>query len=145
MNNRHQIAEKVFLVSMMLHHKLMRPVIHQSKFDFSPLQLHVLGTLKDNKSVTMTMLANEIRISKQQLTRLIDNFVTQGLVQRESDNQDRRIIKISLTETGLARFANIETEGHLALTAELELFDDQKMAELNAAADKLIKLLKELP
>ncbi|BBB91429.1 MAG TPA: hypothetical protein PKA28_17035 [Methylomusa anaerophila] len=90
------------------------------------------------------MLNEEIRISKQQLTRLVDNLLLQGIAKREFDNLDRRIIKISLTEAGLVLLANIEKEAREGLAARLEAFDDKKMVELNDAVDRLSHLLREL-
>lgn len=145
MKNPIDAAEQLLYLLFNIQNKLMRPVIQQTKTALSPLQVHVLMTLKDNKTVTMTMLANEIRISKQQLTRLVDNLVSQGIAKREFDNLDRRIIKISLTEAGLSLLANLEKEAREGLAARLEAFDDKKMAELNDAVDGLSRLLRELP
>lgn len=144
MKNPIDAAEQLLHLLFNMQNKVMRPIIQQTKMDLSPLKIHVLMTLKDNKTVTMTMLATEIRISKQQLTRLVDNLVSQGTVQREFDSLDRRIIKISLTETGLALLANIEKAARENLAARLEALDNKKLAELTDAVDRLSRLLREL-
>lgn len=144
MKNPIDAAEQLLHLLFIIQNKLMRPVFQQTKTELSPLQIHVLMTLRDNKTVTMTMLANEIRISKQQLTRLVDNLVSQGSVQREFDNLDRRIIKISLTTAGLDILVNIDKTAQEVLTARLEAFDDKKLTELNDAVGRLSRLLREL-
>ena len=139
------VAEQLHHLIFIMQSKLMRPIVQQTKPDLSPLQMHVLVTLKENKAVTMTMLANEIRMSKQQLTRLVDNLVSQGFAKRNFDDLDRRIIKISLTEAGLALLANIEKQAREVLAARLEVFDESSKRELSGAANSLARLLKELP
>ena len=90
-------AEKLFQMTFLFHNKMMRPLLQNSKSILSPLQVHVLNTIKDNGAATMTLVANEIKMSKQQTTRVVDQLVSQRLVRRDFEEQDRRIIKISLT------------------------------------------------
>jgi len=145
MKNRSETAAKILLLAMMLHNKLIKSVIQQTKFDLSPLQVHILGFLMENEPVTMTVLANEVRISKSQLTGFVDNLVLRGLVKRQFDNQDRRKINISITEAGQARLDNLEKERCGLLATELEALDDQNMSELESATAQLIRLIKLLP
>lgn len=68
--------------------------------DISPLQAHVLNTLKENGPTSMILLADEVHISKQQTIRIVGHLVSQDLVQRTFDKRDRRLIKIVLTAVG---------------------------------------------
>ncbi|MBI2425319.1 MAG: MarR family transcriptional regulator [Candidatus Hydrogenedentes bacterium] len=56
------------------------------------------------------------------VTRLLDRLEAQGLVRRERENEDRRVVRVCITEQGLDRIAPIdqplaevhkETLGHL--------------------------------
>ena len=49
----------------------------------------------------MTELANRILFSKSGLTRVIDRMQAGGLVRRERPPEDRRVVKVLLTPTGL--------------------------------------------
>jgi DNA-binding MarR family transcriptional regulator len=49
----------------------------------------------------MTELANRILFSKSGLTRVIDRMEAAGLVRRERPPEDRRVVKVLLTPTGL--------------------------------------------
>jgi DNA-binding MarR family transcriptional regulator len=144
-DSRTDTAEKLFQMSFLFHNKMMRPVLQNSKSSLSPLQVHVLNTLKDNGTATMTLVANEIKMSKQQTTRVVDQLVSQGFVRRDFEEQDRRIIKISLTAAGEAELENIKEEAIEHMVAKIEMFDERKVAELNDTADRLSRLLRELP
>src|ERR1700688_2163642 len=62
----------------------------------------VLVHLEDaSEGLGMTELANRILFSKSGLTRVIDRMETAGLVRRERPPEDRRVVKVLLTPTGL--------------------------------------------
>lgn len=145
MDSRADTAEKLFQMSFLFHNKMMRPVLHNSKSILSPLQIHVLKTLKENVTATMTFVANEIKMSKQQTTRVVDHLVSQGFVRRDFEKQDRRIIKISLTATGEAELDNIKEEAIEHMAASLASLDERSLSEFDEAAGKLTRLFKKLP
>jgi DNA-binding MarR family transcriptional regulator len=144
-DSRADTAEKLFQMSFLFHNKMMRPVLQNSKSILSPLQVHVLNTLNDNGTATMTLVANEIKMSKQQTTRVVDQLVSQGFVRRDFEEQDRRIIKISLTSAGEAELENIKKEAIEHMVTKIEMFDERKVTELNDTVDRLSRLLRELP
>jgi len=144
-DSRADTAEKLFQMSFLFHNKMMRPLLQHSKSILSPLQVHVLNTLKDNGTATMTLVANEIKMSKQQTTRVVEQLVSQRFVRRDFEEQDRRIIKISLTAAGETELENIKEEAIEHMIARLASLDERSLAEFNEAAGKLTRMLKELP
>jgi len=144
-DSRADTAKKLFQISFLFHNKMMRPVLQNSKSILSPMQIHVLNTLKENGTTTMTLVANEIKMSKQQTTRVVEHLVSRGFVRRDFEKQDRRIIKISLTAAGEAELENIEEEAIEHMVARLASLDEKSLSEFNEAASKLTRLFKELP
>ena len=65
----------------------------------SPYQLHVLFTLCLH-ATTMGELAAEMNITLPSATSLVDRLVKSGWVTRQPDPDDRRIIRLSVTEAG---------------------------------------------
>jgi DNA-binding MarR family transcriptional regulator len=49
---------------------------------------------------SISNLGRKINVSKSQMTSRVDQLVSEGLIERVNDNQDRRIIRIQLTENG---------------------------------------------
>lgn len=99
MHNR-DICEIMFNLIPLLDQKFVRPVDQQCKTLASSLQLSALSILVP-KDATMTELSNELLMSKQQLTPMIDKLVAKKFVQRKYDSNDRRLITISITPLGL--------------------------------------------
>jgi len=63
-------------------------------------QFLILGFLHKEGESKMTGLARFLRVSTPAMTGIIDRLVRDGYAARESDSEDRRIIKISITSKG---------------------------------------------
>lgn len=66
----------------------------------SPAQLRVLFTLAWHGPQKLTALAERIAAIPSSATRLCDRLVAAGLVARELDHADRRVVTLSLTRDG---------------------------------------------
>ncbi|VBB07773.1 Hypothetical protein LUCI_3038 [Lucifera butyrica] len=119
--------------------------MHHSKVDLSSLQIHALETLRGEKIVTMTVLANELRMPKTQTTRIVDKLVSRKLVQREYDSTDRRIIKVSLTEAGLELLNFVVNDAIEILADKLKSLDEKDLSVLSSTATRMIEVVKALP
>src|SRR5256885_5507571 len=63
-------------------------------------------------------LAQHMRIEPPTLVRHLDKLADEGLVERRPDPADRRVVRIAVTEKGLARLAQLHEVVH-ALDDEL--------------------------
>ncbi|HEY3798005.1 MAG TPA: MarR family winged helix-turn-helix transcriptional regulator [Caulobacteraceae bacterium] len=61
---------------------------------------HILGVIRRLKACTMGELAFFTTIDRTTLTRIIDQFFAQGLVERHTPAGDRRKVTLSLTAKG---------------------------------------------
>lgn len=68
------------------------------------LQFLALHYLKDQPNVTVTDLCKFMNFSKSSATQLVERLVKAGLVRRIDDSEDRRIIRLSITESGNNEF-----------------------------------------
>ncbi len=64
-------------------------------------QFFILSLLTRRDKTTVSELAAEMRVKPSAITAMIDRLHKHGLVHRDRDDQDRRIVYIQLTETGL--------------------------------------------
>jgi DNA-binding MarR family transcriptional regulator len=80
-------------------------------------QLTALGFLKDG-SVTMRELAKDLDVSESSATAVTDRLVRQGLVERQSDPSDRRVVRLALSPEGSTLVERLD-EAATAKTAEM--------------------------
>ncbi len=76
-------------------------------FNLTPEQFLVMDTLWDDGVLSQQQIADILIKDKNSVTKLIDALEKKGLVIRKTDDIDRRLNKIHLTEKALSIKANI--------------------------------------
>lgn len=71
-------------------------------------QCHALVEIGRAKNISLNELAESLNLENSTMSRTVNNLVTNDLVKRDTDPQDRRYVTISLTEKGLELYTDIE-------------------------------------
>ena len=92
---------------------------------------------------TMSFLADEMGITKQQLTKLVNDLEAMGLVKRTHDEKNRRQVYVSLTDDGQKEFEKVK-QAMLECTVEgLKGFSPEELLQLEDCLEKLVPLLEK--
>lgn len=70
------------------------------RYNLTPPQLFLLLALYEHDDVGAGDLANRIHVDKSTLTGILVRLEARGLLTRESDENDRRTVRVTLTEKG---------------------------------------------
>ena len=89
--------------------------------------------------LSQVQLANQLGIESPSLVRLLDKLATAQLIRRESDANDRRSNRLSLTEKGLSIYPEMERE---MTELRREVFAEMSESEIQAVL-KLYRLLAQ--
>jgi MarR family 2-MHQ and catechol resistance regulon transcriptional repressor len=73
-------------------------------------QCYALEALGESGSMTMGELAAWMHLTVSTMTRIVNQLVARGLVERSFDPQDRRVWRVSLTGQGEAMLISLRTE-----------------------------------
>lgn len=92
----------------------------------------------------MSELAQEMHISKQQLTPLVYKLINSGLLIRKTDENDRRIVRIEITETGRNKAEEILPEIKLALIEKLKTIPKAELDELEQMLKRIHEIIKNV-
>lgn len=68
----------------------------------------VSSSLQHNRSLSMGELSNALSVPFSKATRIVDSLVTDGYLARLPDPDDRRVIKVALTQEGMKLHKTIE-------------------------------------
>jgi DNA-binding MarR family transcriptional regulator len=68
--------------------------------DVSLIQLHILMTLQDRELMSLSELAHLMHISAPSASSIVDRMVERDLVTRLRDDEDRRVVHVSISEHG---------------------------------------------
>ena len=91
----------------------------KAEFDSTLPRFDVLSALyRESAPITMSQLTDHLLVSNGNLTGLVNRLVEDGLIQRESDPDDRRAQRVILTPAGRAAFREM-AEKHEALIDSL--------------------------
>jgi len=83
-------------------------------------------------------LSRLLGINSGFVTRLIDRLETQGLVRRDRNSPDRRVVNLTLTEAGRIVAARIAECAPAVLNRRLSGFTEMEFAALYGLLDKLL-------
>jgi DNA-binding MarR family transcriptional regulator len=93
-------------------------------------QLRLLFLLRNEEGLSAGALAEAIRVTPSTLTRIMDRIVRGGLVRREADDADRRLVRHFLTPEGLDAVAEIERIGRARMDAILARLEPDQLERL---------------
>ncbi|MCQ2482357.1 MAG: MarR family transcriptional regulator [Clostridia bacterium] len=105
--------------------------------DLSQAEMHTLDAIGPYESRTMTETASDLGITTGTLTVSIDRLVKKGYVIRNRDENDRRVVRISLTHNGKLA-CRIHSKFHSVLAKRiLEPYSEEQR-------EQIIKMVSEI-
>lgn len=139
-----QFVRKLLLVMPNWHSKLVRPFKETLNREMSLETYYCLETLKVSGTATMTELARQLKVPKQQVTKLVDKLWEYGFVERATDQGDRRVIQIRLTPRAVAYLDEYYLKNTDFIQSLEEQLTEEEMQELCRAAGVLERILPKL-
>jgi DNA-binding MarR family transcriptional regulator len=111
--------------------RLNRRLRQQSLAGLSPAQASALGTVNRLNSPTLGELAAAEQVQPPTVTRLVSSLEVAGLVARETDDIDRRVVRVRITAEGRRTLQRIRTLKNAYLNRRLAALDpvEQELAE----------------
>lgn len=120
---------------------VVKPFENVSKNSLGPMQLGLLNFLKHEDSISMTEIVKKLNVSKQQLTKLTDKLAEKNYIIRVNDLEDRRSIKISVTEIGIEFLNEYEKQILDLMKTRFEKLSDENLRELQSAVNSINKIM----
>ncbi len=122
--------------------QLMKPAEQTLRSRLAPQQFFALSLLAHHADpVMMSELADKMRVSKQQLTAIVDRLIEQRLVDRSRDAEDRRVVRVALTSSGHAMLGRVRRDARRALAGQLKTLPPRELAELETCLLRVREIL----
>jgi DNA-binding MarR family transcriptional regulator len=122
---------------------LVRLLVRDLDANISRTEAGVLYTLGGG-SRRITELAELEGLAQPTMTLLIKRLEQQGLVRRERDPDDGRVVLVSVTEAGEDALVDFRARFSAALRSHLTAMSDEQVAALAAATETLGSLIAVL-
>lgn len=117
--------------------RLARQLRQTSEEDLTPTQLSLLATLDTAGPVTLGELAELERVAPPSITKAVGKLVERELVERTTDPDDRRVVRVELSGTGRALLERNRCRRNAWLAKRLGELDDDELARLADATSVL--------
>jgi DNA-binding MarR family transcriptional regulator len=106
----------------------MRNMRHWPGGRLSLVHLNVLFILEADGPLPMRGLAEAMDVSQASATGIVDRMEQRGLVERQRDDEDRRVVRVAITDEGLRLVAGMANERREHLVQMLGEFTDDELA-----------------
>jgi DNA-binding MarR family transcriptional regulator len=133
-----QIISLIFTIRQTFHEK----IAGTSCCKASPLHIITLKFIK-NKKPLMKEIADYLAITPPSATALVNNFIVLGLVKREEDKDDRRTVRIVMTEKGKKYMEDNVKEVFKKMRNNLETLSKTEQKQLGKILAKVVEAYKK--
>lgn len=108
---------------------------------FTLTQARVLFELGTQGTLTAGDISTSLGLDRGYLSRILNDFVTQGLISQQKSRTDRRRVFLSLTGKGKQAFLTLDQESHYATAKLLSKLSGPQQEQLVTAIQKVELLL----
>ena len=138
-----RIIDNIFLTMPLFSRTLFR---NREGYHRNPLssEFRVLGILMRNEDMPISRIGSWMRVSKPNMTTVIDKLISEEKVKRKQDPTDRRIVKISLTKTGREYMRKCRNEMHEAVKKELSSLSSEEIDSLLNSLETIRHILSKI-
>jgi DNA-binding MarR family transcriptional regulator len=136
------VADNLLALLAYMRDKFFRPFEQKTRSRLSHVQHFAVSLLSRKGPLSMSEMAHEMQISKQQLTPLVYKLIKKGLLVRKADGNDRRVVYIEVTEQGRKMVEELFAEIKLDLAERLKALSVTELDELEQLMKKIHEILK---
>lgn len=104
-------------------------------------QCHIITEIGWVTSASLNTLSELLGVDKSTMSRNIENMVVSGIVERQTDPDNRRVLRISLTDKGMGLFNEIESSMKSFYDETLLLIPQEKRSQVIESLDLLAKAI----
>jgi DNA-binding MarR family transcriptional regulator len=102
-------------------------------------QLKSLFLIAHHGNMNLKRLAEELGVTSSNVTGIVDRLVRQGLVTRQEDPNDRRMLQLQVTDKGEAILASLREQTVSSMSEVLARMSVKDLSSLARGLSSLIK------
>jgi DNA-binding MarR family transcriptional regulator len=110
----------------------------------SGAQVWMLASIADSPEITVSQLSQSLSIHISTASNLLDKLARAGLVERLRSDEDRRVVRLRLTEAGQAIVAKAPRPLTGLVYAALDKLPEASLSTLNQELGALIQQLDQV-
>ena len=139
------LYDMLFQAWPLMRRKLLPSSAQQAEFGMPLSHVQVLVMLDHRGSLSITEISQSFGIAKPNITPLVDRLIEDGLVMRERNSADRRVVNVVICENGRERLADIYRRLCDNLFDWTRTLSREDLASFNDALETIVRLLSKQP
>ena len=109
-----------------------------SALEVTAAQYVIIATLAEQEAFSSAQLCKFFSYDAGAMTRMVDRLEAKGLVRRERDSEDRRLVNLELTESGKALFPKMKLLSMQVQNRFLVGLSQQEVQQLEKTLQKIL-------
>ena len=138
--SRDALLERAFVALIGANERLNRRTVDLMKpWNVTPQQYNVLRILRGvgEEGKPSQRIAEDMISKVPDVTRLVDRLAAAGLAERRTDPRDRRVVRVVVTEAGLALLDRMDGSLKDLHANALSAFSDEELARIGDWLDRI--------
>lgn len=138
------VAQNMFHVMPLIKKRLLHMYLVQKEHGTPLSHVQVLAMLQDAGTMSVSEISRRLGIAKPNITPLVDRLFENGYVDRQHDENDRRVVNIVLQPAGVEKLAAIRSTIARQIQSQSESLTVTEFRELNDALGSVVRILSSL-
>lgn len=135
------VANNLFMALPIFRKRLLHMDVIQREFNVPLSHVQVLAMLHDHGSMNVSEISRRLGIAKPNITPLIDRLIEDRLVERKRDDNDRRMVIVSISPLGVSRLMEICGKMHELVGEWAVKLSAAELRELNESLRVITRIL----
>ncbi|GHH96760.1 MarR family winged helix-turn-helix transcriptional regulator [Neobacillus kokaensis] len=136
-----ELIDRYISISFQVHKKAESLIKYQLGNDLTNDQHYILRYIHLAGSCTSTELAEVFEVNKSAITAIINRMTDRGLIERTRDENDRRVVYLTLTEQGIELYQKAQEKIHLLVESIITQFEEPEITAFINTYEKLAEVL----
>jgi DNA-binding MarR family transcriptional regulator len=130
------------LVADLMRARSLRDPLAELHPDLTGPQVHAIVHLGLDGALPTTVLSQRVGASVPSTTGLVDRLERLGLVERDKDPSDRRVVLVRLTDAGRDVFATVDKDATEKMTLLFSALDPTDVETLLGVLERMLVVLR---
>ena len=138
------LYDMLFQAWPLMRRKLLPSSAQQAEFGMPLSHVQVLVMLDHRGSLSITEISQSFGIAKPNITPLVDRLFEAGYVDRQHDENDRRVVNIVLLPAGMEKLSAIRATISRQIQTQAEDLSLYEFRELHDSLESVVRILSSL-
>jgi DNA-binding MarR family transcriptional regulator len=138
-----EVAEDILDSFPIFFRRVSREGAYPGSKKFDPSRF-VLRAVQQHGPVRMSEIGKHMGISKPYMTLLVNRLISEGLVERVPDTDDRRVINVIITEAGRDAIRKFTRNARETVMKNLSSLDSEDISSLHESMKRIRSITSKL-